>query len=116
MIPPNTQRLLSGSDVIVNGLAPGLNTKVAMVVIDCETVTSVTLETSNVATSLGTTSGVQLAAVFQSPLVGLRFQVALPARAKPARTKSSKTKGSALVFIFRPFYRRDGSEVKIIRR
>jgi hypothetical protein len=39
-------------------------------------------EASNVPLSegpLGTVAGVQLAGVFQSPLVGLRFQVALPA-------------------------------------
>lgn len=44
---------------------------------------SVRLETAKVALSkelLGTVAGVQLAAVFQSPLLGLRFQVALAAQ------------------------------------
>ena len=43
---------------------------------------AVVLETPKVAVSLGPlgmVAGVQLVAVFQSPLVGLRFQVALPA-------------------------------------
>jgi hypothetical protein len=42
----------------------------------------VTVEKSNVAVSLdpfGTVLSVQLAGVFRSPLVGLTFQVALPA-------------------------------------
>ena len=41
---------------------------------------------------LGTVAGVQFAAVFQSPLVGLRFQVALPASAvRRARQISGST-------------------------
>src|SRR5438552_6296583 len=50
---------------------------------------SVMLETSNVAISVGwsgTVSGVQLAAVFQSLLVGSKFQVALPALSLTAVT------------------------------
>ena len=49
-------------------------------------VTLVWFETPKVAISavpLGTRAGVQLAAVYQSSLVGLRFQVALMARARP---------------------------------
>jgi hypothetical protein len=48
-----------------------------------ESKTFVTLETSNVATSvrsIGTLCGVQFAAVFQSLLVGSAFHVALPAK------------------------------------
>jgi hypothetical protein len=48
---------------------------------------------SNVAVSagsFGTVAGVQFAAVFQSPLVGLRFQVALPAK-EWAAIKHEKT-------------------------
>jgi hypothetical protein len=44
---------------------------------------AVLLELAKVATSeepFGIVPGVQFAAVVQSPLVGLRFQVALPAR------------------------------------
>ncbi len=64
-----------------------------------ETERSVTLETSNVAVSVrpfGTVLGVQLVAVFQSLLAGLKFHVALPARAhvfdrlKKAPLKSSE--------------------------
>ena len=55
--------------------------------------TLVVLETSKVAMSagpLGTVAGVQFVAVFQSPLVGLRFQVALPAN-EWAAIKHEKT-------------------------
>jgi len=47
-----------------------------------ESETPVVFDTSNVAVSddpFGTVDGVQFAAVFQSPLMGLRFHVALPA-------------------------------------
>ena len=50
------------------------------------------LEAAKVAMSpgpFGTVAGVQLAAVFQSPLVGLRFQVALPAWAGAFMTSKS---------------------------
>src|SRR5690242_16113790 len=50
-----------------------------------EIATSVTLETPKVAMSLaplGTVSGVQFVAVFQSLVAGLRSQVALPAKAE----------------------------------
>src|SRR5713101_3154109 len=69
--------------VMLKLLAPGLNTIAATSVISVEKVTCLILEPANVATSvgpLGTVAGIQLAAVFQSPLVGLRFQVALPAK------------------------------------
>src|SRR5437773_12025904 len=56
---------------------------------------SVLVETSKVAMSpgpFGTVLGVQFAAVCQSPLVGLRFQVALPAsRASSAPSESVRT-------------------------
>src|SRR5438105_4819175 len=67
---------------MVNALAPGLKTILFTSVL-AETKTFVTLEAPKVAMSLGslgTVFGVQFAAVFQSPLVGLRFQVALPAK------------------------------------
>ena len=66
---------------MANALARGLNTIRFMITV-AERETSVMLETSKVAPSsepLGTVAGVQLAAVFQSPLAGLRFHVALPA-------------------------------------
>ena len=53
---------------------------------------AVRFETPNVAISanpLGTVAGFQLAAVFQSPLVGLRFHVALPEKAGRARNNGS---------------------------
>ena len=66
---------------MANALARGLNTIRFMITV-AERETSVMLETSKVAPSsepLGTVAGVQLAAVFQSPLAGLSFHVALPA-------------------------------------
>jgi hypothetical protein len=66
--------------VIVNALPLGLNTMpLISTVVGMET--AVVLETANVAVSaspLGTVAGIQFAAVFQSPVVGLRSQVALP--------------------------------------
>ena len=72
----------SGSAAILKLLAPGLKTIAATSVKLAENVSLVILETSNVAMSvgpLGTVGGVQLTGVFQSPLVGLGFQVALSA-------------------------------------
>ena len=70
-----------GLMAIVNALAPALNTIPSTCVLaDIETL--VILEETNVAVSaapLGTTMGVQFAALFQFPLPGLRFHVALPA-------------------------------------
>jgi hypothetical protein len=68
-------------EVIVNVLAPASKTIPFSVTLD-ERETLVTLEDSKVAISdgpFGTVGGVQLPGVFQSPLAGLRFQVALPA-------------------------------------
>src|SRR5689334_10954384 len=67
-----------------------------------EKLTSFTLEAPKVATSLGplgTVAGVQFVAVFQSPLVGLRFQVALPAKASSKREEVRIKKTMSLVFI-----------------
>ena len=67
--------------VIVNALAPGLNT-ILSTSVKAKIETPLLLETANVATSagpFGTVAGVQLAAVFQSPVVGLVLQAALPA-------------------------------------
>src|SRR5437016_7489910 len=79
-MPPKTLRSLLL--VIVKALAPGSKMISARSIAPaCEM--AVMFETSNVAVSdgsLGTVFGVQFAAVFQSPLVGLRFQVALPAK------------------------------------
>jgi hypothetical protein len=70
-----------GLAVMVNGLAPAPNTVlVTSTVLERER--PFVFESANVAVSadpLGTVAGDQLAGVFQSPLVGLRFQVALSA-------------------------------------
>ena len=71
----------SALSAIVKALAAESKTRPSRVT-SLERDTLVILEVENVAISvkpLGTVCGVQLAAVFQSPLVGLRFQVALPA-------------------------------------
>src|SRR4029450_12453075 len=68
--------------VIVNALAPGLNTMPLTSVV-CEMTGRLILEIANVAVSAGPLGGplaTQLAAVFQSVLAGLAFQVALPAK------------------------------------
>jgi hypothetical protein len=78
----------TGVTVIVYALAPSVKTmSPTMVVVPpppgaSPQTTFVVLETANVAISvslLGMVDGVQFSAVFQSLLVGLRFQVALPA-------------------------------------
>jgi hypothetical protein len=68
--------------VKVNALGLELNTMLSRVT-GISRLMPVVLELPKVATSvgpLGTVAGVQFVAVLQSPLVGLRFQVALPAR------------------------------------
>jgi hypothetical protein len=70
----------AGLAVIVNALAPELNTRPLTSVFD-ETETPVILEEANVAVSAGPLGGppaVQFAGVFQSPVAGLASQVALP--------------------------------------
>ena len=67
--------------VMAKGLAISSNAMAAISIVLEMEMTPI-FETSKVAVSfdpLGTVAGVQLAAVFQSPLAGLRFQVALPA-------------------------------------
>ena len=71
-----------GLSVIVKALAPMLKT-IPATSVNIEMETPVVFETANVAVSVGlfgTVAGIQFAAVFQSLLPGLRFQVALPAR------------------------------------
>ena len=54
------------------------------------------LDVANVAVSvgeLGIVAGVQLAAVFQSPLVGADFHVALPAKLMLAANRDNSTVG-----------------------
>jgi hypothetical protein len=71
-----------GAFMIVNALAPGLNTMPLTSALNAMK-GRVRLEDANVAVSagpLGTVVGVQLVAVNQSPVAGLAFQVALPAK------------------------------------
>ena len=77
----------------VKALAPGLKTILSTTVV-AENVRLTALETPKVATSpgpFGTVAGVQFVAVFQSPLVGLRFQVALPPNAVAAAKSREKS-------------------------
>ena len=81
MPAPLSVRVSLGWAVIVNPLPPELKLTLSTST-GAETEIPRTLEMENVAMSvvaLGTVAGVQLPAVFQSPLLGLRFQVALPA-------------------------------------
>src|SRR6266536_1597129 len=78
----SSENVPAGSDVTLYALAPGSKTML-LASMKSERETAVKLETPKVAISdgpLGTVAGVQLAAVFQSPLAGSRFHVALPAR------------------------------------
>src|SRR5215471_13800160 len=82
-----------GPTVMSKLLPPGLNTIDATSVKLAESDTSAVMETPNVAVSvgpLGTVAGTQLVAVFQSPLMGLALQVALPAK-ECATIKHEKT-------------------------
>jgi len=84
VIPPSPIVNEPPFKAIVKALATGLNTTPLTLVSAVEIDTPVVFELSKVATSVGefgTVAGVQLAAVFQSPLEGLRPQVALPATA-----------------------------------
>ncbi len=68
--------------VIVNALAPGLNTMPLTSVV-AEMTGRLILEVANVAVFVGPLGGppaVQLAALFQSVLAGLAYQVAFPAK------------------------------------
>ena len=71
-----------GAFMIVNALAPGLNTMPLTSALNAMK-GLLLLEDANVAVSagpLGTVVSVQLVAVNQSPVAGLAFQVALPAK------------------------------------
>src|ERR1700756_154530 len=84
----------TGLTVIVNALAPELNVIPATVVL-AEIETPVVLEVANVAVSLAPLGkpvfGVQFAFVSQSPVPGLRFQVALPAKLLPETESQSSS-------------------------
>src|SRR2546430_8860920 len=76
--------------------APGLKTRLSRLTITSALVTSVTFDAPNVAMSVvefGTVCGLQLAAVFQSPLVGFVAHVALPA--KEGRCTAKNTSAAA---------------------
>src|SRR5262249_17733293 len=84
---------------IVKALAPGAKT-IESTSVSAERETPVALEVAKVATSsglFGTVAGVQLAAVFQSLLPGLRFQVALPAKASSRKEEVRIKKSISLV-------------------
>ena len=103
---PLMVRAAEGIAVIVKGLAPGLKA-IALSSVLAENEMLVVLEASSVPVSkgpLGTVAGVQLAAVFQSPLVGSRSQVALPAGAfwkgaevNNAARKTAEMTGNVLI-------------------
>jgi len=86
---------------MVYSLAFGLKTSLSTIV-EADSDSWVICETSKVAASsspLGTVAGVQLAGVFQSSLVGLRFQVALPAKAVEAAARMTMAMKLGWVFM-----------------
>ena len=119
---------------MTNGLAPASKTMLFTSVFGLSEML-VVVETSKVAVSngpLGTLFGVQLAGVFQSPEVGLRFQVALPAwagafmtsKSNPHRSRADSGGEESSSGSFRlgprraawlPFYRGDGPVGKLKR-
>src|SRR5689334_22430166 len=87
MVKSTLDEAAAGSSVMLKLLASGLKTIDATSVELAARDTFVVFEAAKVAMSLGplgTVAGVQFAAVPQSLLVGLRFQVALPAKDWPA--------------------------------
>src|SRR4051794_32447067 len=93
MPAPPMVNVKAGFAVMVNALAPALKTMPSTMV-SSEMETAVVVEISNVAVSaasLGTASGVQLVAAFQSPEPGLRFHCASPAEVelRPKRKNAS---------------------------
>jgi hypothetical protein len=79
---PPTVNINVGPTVIVNALAPALNT-IRFTAVLAERETPVVFEAANVAVSdgpLGMVGGIQFAAWFQSPVAGLFFQVPLSAK------------------------------------
>ena len=86
LIPTPLIRKVEGNEpkliaVIVNGLAPALNIMALTSKVPSSRSTLVILEAANVAVSpgpKGIVAGVQLEAMNQRPLAGLRFHVALP--------------------------------------
>src|SRR5262249_18047961 len=99
-----------GVGVKVNALASALKLR-ALISVPAEQDTSVVFEAPNVAVSegpFGTVAGVQLAAVFQSLLPGLRIQLALPAWSvviavsskAPLQSRARRNNGRALVGVF----------------
>ncbi len=107
------------------GLEDSPPTAVSVPLNAAATLRFVRLEAANVAMSswpFGMVAGVQLAAVFQSPLVGLRFQVALPALALWSRPRARSRfnprqagNRSGLRAFMRSFYPPADVKVKTLR-
>ena len=90
-----------GLAVIVKALPDGLKTMLFTSVL-AESETPVIVDRPKVAVSaelLGTVAGVQLAAVFQSPVPGAVSHVALPAKAGPADSMSESAKSVTMIFL-----------------
>src|SRR5438477_3467865 len=92
-VPLSVKRMFAFG-VMLNPLAPELKIT-ALTSVNCLTVRFIVAETAKVAVSaglLGTVAGVQFEAVFQSPLAGLAFHVALPAEAACTRSNTMPVK------------------------
>src|SRR5712692_10262190 len=94
MPTPLTTRSCGEETVNVNGLAsPAKTSSFTSIPPKFEMEMLVVFESAKVAISagpFGTVEGVQFAAVFQLPLIGLRFHVALPAWLVPALMATKK--------------------------
>src|SRR5437868_12825311 len=105
----------AGVALMVKALAPALNT-IALSSTSLDKVMEGLFEVAQVATSLGplgTALGTQLVAVFQSPEVGLRFQVALPAKA-PRESRMDNQESYELSVHHRAPTERPGRNVRVL--
>jgi len=101
---PLRVNVTEGLAVIVKALAPASKTTPLTSVV-ADKLMLVTLDSSNVPVSLGplgTVAGVQLAAVFQSLVTGLRFQVALPAKTVSLSANTGKRMTTSNVKVVSP--------------
>src|ERR1700736_458284 len=91
-----------GLTVIVKALAPALKV-MPFTSVSAESETPVVAEVKNVAMSaapLGTVAGVQLPAVFQSPVAGAGSHMALPAKAGEGKSARATAKNGTRISIF----------------
>ena len=112
---PEMVRVRVGFAVIVNALAPALNTML-LTWASAEKVRLVVPEVLKVAVSpapLGIVFGVQFEAVFQLPVAGADIQAELPAKAVRVSTAINKSREKSELFKVRDESDLTGSRVKV---